>query len=803
MADMQTIYVRINWENSPSSATALGATNLNKMDLALSTIDGRVVSINTTKLDVATANTMVQNVTVDANGVFTITKLDGTTTTYDTKIEKIAVNFAYDEETQRLVLTLEDGTIQYVDLSSLVSDLDFTDSDTIDFTVTNGVVSAIVKDGSITGAKLQPNYLADVTVQAQNASNSASSALTSEQNATTQATKSQSYAIGGTGSRVGEDTDNAKYYKEQAQLISGLDTILNDTTASLNQTYSSTKIEAIKSGLSNDLTQSINDVTTEADVYYNMLAKVVIKTTDDPQTVFDETPPYSIITFEGGTHTHGLSKYNSFLYIDKPMKIIIPPTAELKVADGSMLVNKHADLITNFHADNPILNLEIDSSGFTQGENVRTYEITIDGTSSPNTFHYQIRDFHNAVLFTSPNGIAITGNFQSLADGITIKFPQTTGYTLNAGCIVAVGSVGYSVIRVGMGTQSDYIDGVQIEGTGVINQNQTNNAYSNLYALWLNNGLLINGRVSNFKMNSQIRFRDCNRSIIVLGENVGGTKNLDGTITGGTSYDVDKALITNTMTESSCISGVLFGMPEHRGYIKNLIFESNEIHCNLTAIEPNNLCQNYIVRNNTIYVSTDGVPISCWRYSKNGVIEDNKAYGYAETDIVMQSAPYGWKEPENIYENNNINMTTFLSVKNYGVLPLLNCSLYIYQDIPSGVATQLSMSDSTIEPYDSEIYGVYDGTGITVKKSGWYDVNIICTWNGNNVGDRAVLTKIDDDAYHARAYAVACATANATTTNLVDRIKLNANQKIKFYVLQTSGGVLSFSNLKAYITKVA
>lgn len=36
--------------------------------------------------------------------------------------------------------------------------------------------------------------------------------------AETQATLSESYAVGDTGSRTGEDTDNSKYYKEQAQI---------------------------------------------------------------------------------------------------------------------------------------------------------------------------------------------------------------------------------------------------------------------------------------------------------------------------------------------------------------------------------------------------------------------------------------------------------------------------------------------------------------------------------------------------------------------------------------------------------
>ena len=49
------------------------------------------------------------------------------------------------------------------------------------------------------------------------ASSSASAASGSATTATTQATKAESYAVGGTGTRTGEDTDNAKYYKEQTE----------------------------------------------------------------------------------------------------------------------------------------------------------------------------------------------------------------------------------------------------------------------------------------------------------------------------------------------------------------------------------------------------------------------------------------------------------------------------------------------------------------------------------------------------------------------------------------------------------
>ena len=68
-------------------------------------------------------------------------------------------------------------------------------------------------NNSIDNAKY---YKEQAASSASAASGSASSASGSATTATTQATLSKSYAVGGTGSRSGENTDNAKYYKEQA-----------------------------------------------------------------------------------------------------------------------------------------------------------------------------------------------------------------------------------------------------------------------------------------------------------------------------------------------------------------------------------------------------------------------------------------------------------------------------------------------------------------------------------------------------------------------------------------------------------
>lgn len=310
---MNKAHSAINWENYPSDETPLNESNLNKMDAAIGVIDDRVIILDTTKATKAEVATLVADVTFEeSTGIITITKKNGSKVTIDTQMEKIAVNFTYNPTTQQIILTLIDGTKQYIDLSALITQYEFLDSDTVAFYIdSSGKVSAIVKEGSIEEKHLEPNYLAKIKVEAAKAELSQKAAATSEANAkasenaakasetaaktsetnakasetaaaksataaaisetnakasetsasessatatekassasqsadtaaekadiATQkaaeiigkaesaaesATKAQSYAVGGTGSREGEDSDNAKYYYQQAKDIS-------------------------------------------------------------------------------------------------------------------------------------------------------------------------------------------------------------------------------------------------------------------------------------------------------------------------------------------------------------------------------------------------------------------------------------------------------------------------------------------------------------------------------------------------------------------------------------------------------
>lgn len=192
---MQKIYNRINWENFPSEKTAVNESNLNKMDLAIDNLDDRVVAMDASKVDLTKANELVKEILWDeSKGTLTVVKMNDSKAVIDTKLEKLAVNFKYNPQTQQLVITLDDGTVQNVDLSSLITEYEFLDSDTIAFEITDGKVKAIVKNGSITEDMLQPNFLADVKVEAEKAKASASAADASEKESTVQANLSKEYA---------------------------------------------------------------------------------------------------------------------------------------------------------------------------------------------------------------------------------------------------------------------------------------------------------------------------------------------------------------------------------------------------------------------------------------------------------------------------------------------------------------------------------------------------------------------------------------------------------------------------------
>jgi len=232
----------------------------------------------------AATNNLVESVVFnEGDGTFTITKRDGTVSVIDTLLEKVPVNMVFETvgDITQIKITDSDGSTSTADVTSLVDNYNFNNTDTVNLNVlgtgNQKTISADVRDNSITVPKLAVAAItqlegyrdaaaisagnaaaSDTSAEAHknaaalsegnagtsetNANNSAIAAANSETNA--QASEaaasgavtaaqghrdaalassvvSESYAVGGTGTRPGEDTDNAQYYSNLASSIVG------------------------------------------------------------------------------------------------------------------------------------------------------------------------------------------------------------------------------------------------------------------------------------------------------------------------------------------------------------------------------------------------------------------------------------------------------------------------------------------------------------------------------------------------------------------------------------------------------
>lgn len=213
----QKIYNRIHWRDSPSTATALNETNLNRMDVAINDLDNRVIQLKAEKLDLDVANLMVATWVMDMNTyVITVTYLNGTVKTYDLNLERIPVNINLDEDTGIMTFTYADGSHDSVNIADLIKATAYEDSDTIAFTKTFNEeddmyhVTAEIKNGSIEERHLNPDYRADI----QGFSNVAQEAA----NDSLQYSKDSKRWAVGDSEYPGSEIDNSEYYYNQAKL---------------------------------------------------------------------------------------------------------------------------------------------------------------------------------------------------------------------------------------------------------------------------------------------------------------------------------------------------------------------------------------------------------------------------------------------------------------------------------------------------------------------------------------------------------------------------------------------------------
>ena len=327
---------------------------LNKMDSAIDALDNRIILQDALKVDKSAINGNIADWTMDeTTGVITITKYNGEKVIFDLNIEKIPVEFSMSDD-GIITMTTEDGTQFTADIGSMIPVLTFEDSATIAVSVTgtgkNKTYSFSIKTGSVTDDMLQPNYLADIRVESANASAYA-------QSANAKSVLAESYAIGGTGTREGEDTDNAKYYMEQAKLQTGgiptkVSELENDvgyitkSVSNLKNYYDKTdvdkKIDEIpktdltnyltKTGDGSNLTAAFEEATTldeltTGEKLSSILGKIKLAV-KNIKSLISLIGTTDISTIGDGTITGGLSDVNgkltnSFINYDQRIRLAI------------------------------------------------------------------------------------------------------------------------------------------------------------------------------------------------------------------------------------------------------------------------------------------------------------------------------------------------------------------------------------------------------------------------------------------------------------------------------------------------
>ena len=362
---LNKVYTRINWEDYPSENTDLDAYNLNQMDSAIDALDNRIILQDALKVDKSAINGNISDWTMDkTTGVITITKYNGEKIIFDLNIEKIPVGFSMSDD-GIITMTTEDGTQFTADIGSMIPVLTFEDSATIAVSVNgtgkNKTYSFSIKTGSVTDAMLQPNYLADIRVESANASAYA-------QSANAKSVLAESYAIGGTGTREGEDTDNAKYYMEQAkQQTGGIPTKVSelendagyitkkvsDLTNYYDKTTVDEKIDAIpkpdltnyltKTGDGSNLTAAFEEATTldeltTGEKLSSILGKIKLAV-KNIKSLIGLIGTTDISTIGDGTITGGLSDVNGKLQVISISPNITAPAnaytyCDVQIPDG-------------------------------------------------------------------------------------------------------------------------------------------------------------------------------------------------------------------------------------------------------------------------------------------------------------------------------------------------------------------------------------------------------------------------------------------------------------------------------------
>jgi len=362
------------------------------------------------------------------------------------------------------------------------------------------------------------------------------------------------------------------------------------------------------------------------------------------QQIVDAARPGDRIVFKPGVHEHALGVHRSMVYIGKSLDLELEAGAVLKLADGQSKLEPEPEITTDHGAPKTIDDLEV-GGRYDLGLGEVIYTIRIDGEGTFTWGSGGTFDFQHAK-------VPITGGWQELSHGVRIRFPSRTGYSVGSLWFISYDGPEAYGIRIGHGTQKDYIENVRIFGRGVIDLNSSRNAQPSGLVKNINACVLVHGRVRNVSIEG-ITMTNTMRSVMLYGEHTGRFLQ-GGGVTPGESFDAENISILHTRTINPRGSGYLLGHPSHRGWLRKVRCNFNYMETATTAIEPNFQLDQYEVIGNVI--KSAGRAIHCWRRSTNGLVKDNiRIDDPTGKEVVMVNAPGAWQPPENILLRDNRN----------------------------------------------------------------------------------------------------------------------------------------------------
>lgn len=382
-----------------------------------------------------------------------------------------------------------------------------------------------------------------------------------------------------------------------------------------------------------------------------------IRPGEPPQPILDAAAAGDTIVFLPGLHQHGLGRHRAILSVEKPITIELRGSATLKLADGETRLDATPEITTDQDAGKKLDDLEV--GGEFDLERPSIFTIRIDGEGKdgqPDTFAWgvfqavinpdggaTVADSSSKFNETPHTGIPLTGDWQDLGHGVKVRFGSTTGHNKGSTWFVSYDGPEAYGIRIGHGTQPEYIEGVQITGLGTIDMNASRNVQPSFLVKDINACVLVHGRVRDVLIQG-ITMVDTNRSVMCYGAHTG--QFLPGGGVGpGESFDAENITIIGTRTLNPNGAAYLLGHPSHRGGLRNLKCNHNYMETAVTCIEPNFNLDGYEVIGNIM--KSGGLAIHCWRHSQRGVIADNlRIHDNTGQPVVVLGAPRGWQPPE-------------------------------------------------------------------------------------------------------------------------------------------------------------